>query len=85
MRRATLRTGHDDPEIVAGAIAPDNTTEMETAVEDGRVRTRIERETTSGLAATVDDYVVNLIVAAETIAGTEAQHADRPNEDTHDT
>ncbi|WP_049925199.1 KEOPS complex subunit Pcc1 [Halopiger goleimassiliensis] len=65
MKRATIRTTHDDPDAVARALRPDNTDEMETTVaEDGqRVVTRIERSTTGGLHATVDDYVVNLEVA----------------------
>lgn len=81
-RRATIRTAHDDPELIARAIAPDNTDEMETTVSEGEspssdrtqsdaVVTRIERETTSGLHSTVDDYVVNLDVAIDV-----AQHAE---------
>ena len=41
-------------------------------VEDGVVVTTIDRETTGGLRATVDDYVVNLDVARRTV-----QHAGR--------
>ncbi|TYL40468.1 KEOPS complex Pcc1-like subunit [Natronococcus pandeyae] len=70
-RRATIRTTHDDPELIARAIEPDNTDEMETAIDGGSVVTRIERETTSGLHSTVDDYVVNLDVAIDV-----AQHAE---------
>jgi tRNA threonylcarbamoyladenosine modification (KEOPS) complex Pcc1 subunit len=62
---ATIRTTHDSPEVVAAAVRPDNTAEMTTAVEGDRVVTTIERETASGLRATVDDYVVNLAVAAQ--------------------
>ncbi|WP_436343081.1 KEOPS complex subunit Pcc1 [Natronorubrum sp. FCH18a] len=80
-RRATIRTTHDDPELVARALRPDNTDEMETSVEKGAdpasdrtqsdgddagaVVTRIERETTGGLHSNVDDYVVNLEVAID--------------------
>ena len=71
-RKATIRTEHDDPELVARALSPDNTTEMETTVEDGRLVTRIERETTSGLHSNVDDYVVNVDVATAVV-----QHANR--------
>ncbi|MFB6270183.1 MAG: KEOPS complex subunit Pcc1 [Halobacterium sp.] len=71
-RSATVRTDVDDPELVAGAVRPDNTAEMETRVEDGAVVTRIERDDTGGLQSTVDDYVVNLTVAVEV-----AQHANR--------
>jgi len=78
VRRATLRTDHDRPAVVAAALAPDNTDEMETRVADGAVVTTVRRESTSGLQSTVDDYVVNLGVADQI-----AQLADRP--DTHDT
>ena len=63
MREATIRSDVANPELVAAAVRPDNTPEMETLVEDGQVVTTIERETTSGLRSTVDDYVVNLTVA----------------------
>jgi tRNA threonylcarbamoyladenosine modification (KEOPS) complex Pcc1 subunit len=72
MREATVRTDVADPALVANSVRPDNTEEMETWVEDGDVVTRIERDDTSGLRSTVDDYVVNLTVATEV-----AQHADR--------
>jgi len=67
-RRATIRTTHEDEETatqVAAALAPDNTAEMTTRVEAATVETTIDRETTPGLAATVDDYVVNLSVAVQ--------------------
>ena len=65
---ATLRTTHGSParaERVAAAVRPDNTAEMTTRVEDDAVVTAIERGTTSGLQSTVDDYVVNIRVAAQ--------------------
>ena len=61
--RATLRTAHADPETVAAALAPDDTDEMRTRVEDGRVVTTVARDSPGGLRSTVDDYVVNLEVA----------------------
>ena len=64
-RTATIRTPVDEPERVAASVTPDNTTEMETSVDAGTIVTTIERETTAGLRATVDDYVVNLTVAVE--------------------
>jgi len=67
MRTATVETTHDDAATIAAAIAPDNTSEMETTVDGDRVRTRIERETTSGLQSTVDDYVVNVDVAQRVV------------------
>ncbi|WP_435360382.1 KEOPS complex subunit Pcc1 [Haloarchaeobius sp. DFWS5] len=78
-RRATIRTEHDRPDIVAAAIGPDNTTEMQTTVEDGTVVTRIEREATGGLQSTVDDYVVNVDIASRVV-----QHADRQKPDNHE-
>ena len=76
MRRATIRTTHDDPDLVARALRPDNTDEMETTVDGDAVVTRIGRETTGGLHSTVDDYVVNLAVATTIV-----QHANRQMDD----
>lgn len=59
----TLRTTHERAEIVAAAITPDNTDEMETTVQEGVIRTTIERPTTGGLRATATDYIANLQVA----------------------
>lgn len=84
MRRATIRTTHDEPGTVAAAVAPDNTDEMDTRVEDDRVVTEIERATTGSLASTVDDYVVNLSVAERAVDSTDQtdeQHADQSNTD----
>ncbi|GAA0297531.1 KEOPS complex subunit Pcc1 [Halarchaeum salinum] len=71
-RSATVRTAHDDAELIANAVRPDNTESMTTRVDDDTVVTTIEREDTSGLRATTDDYVVNVTVANEV-----AQHANR--------
>jgi len=64
-RRATVRTVHDEPRVIAEAIAPDNTDEISTRVAStgDAVVTTIERETARGLRTTVDDYVSNLTVA----------------------
>lgn len=70
MRRATVRTTHADSETataVAGALRPDNTEEMTTRTDGSAVETTIERATTGGLHATVDDYVVNLDVAVQLV------------------
>ncbi|WP_335999385.1 KEOPS complex subunit Pcc1 [Halorientalis halophila] len=64
--RAVIETTHGDPERaaqVAAALVPDNTEEMATTVDGRTVRTEIDRESTGGLHATVDDYVVNCAVA----------------------
>ncbi|GGN96805.1 KEOPS complex subunit Pcc1 [Haloarcula pellucida] len=68
MRRAEIRTTHGSPARaarVAAALRPDNTDEMTTRVEDDAVVTTVERDSTGGLQSTVDDYVVNLRVAAQ--------------------
>jgi hypothetical protein len=67
-RHARITTSHADSQtarIIANAIAPDNTSEMDTRVDGEQVVTTITRETTGGLQSNVDDYVVNLQVAAQ--------------------
>jgi len=78
MRRASIETSHGsltEAEHVAAAVRPDNTAEMTTRVEGDAVVTTIERDSTSGLQSTVDDYVVNLRVAAQlTTDQTQSNH-----------
>jgi len=78
MRRAAIRTEHDSPAqaaSVAAAVSPDNTAEMTTRVDGDAVVTEIARDSTSGLQSTVDDYVVNLRVAAQlTNDSTQSNH-----------
>jgi hypothetical protein len=88
-RRATIRTTHGDAGTatrVAGAVRPDNTDAMDTRVDGERVVTTIGRETTGGLESTVDDYVVNVTVAAR-LAGDDTPHSqpDDTNGDAADT
>ncbi|WP_224269557.1 KEOPS complex subunit Pcc1 [Haloprofundus salinisoli] len=66
-RTARVETTHEEAALVAAALAPDDTDEMTTTVSENRIVTVIERETTGGLQATVDDYVVNLTVAETVI------------------
>jgi len=68
MRRAEIETEHGSSvhaARVAAAVRPDNTDQMTTRVDRDAVVTTIERDSTSGLQSTVDDYVVNLRVAAQ--------------------
>ncbi|MBX0284875.1 KEOPS complex subunit Pcc1 [Haloarcula salinisoli] len=78
MRRAELETEFGSPDRadrIAAAVRPDNTAEMTTRVEGETVVTTIERDNTSGLQSTVDDYVVNLRVAAQlTTDTTQSNH-----------
>ena len=62
-RTARLRTTHADADRVAASLRPDNTDSMSMVVEGDALVTTVERETTGGLQATVDDTVVNLTVA----------------------
>jgi hypothetical protein len=84
--RVRFETVHDDPEAVAASVAPDNTDRIDTRVVDGRVRTTVERGDAAGLAATADDYLVNLDVAARTTAvAVDAQHGQTDSDNTTDT
>lgn len=89
IRRATIRTEFVYARIIADALRPDNTAEMETVVDTeststsggGResdatatIETVIERETTGGLRTTADDYVTNIIVAAQLTNNTDTNH-----------
>ena len=65
MNLAEIRTTHDRPERIARAVRPDNTDEMTTRVDGDAVVTTVDRDSTGGLQATVDDYVVNVRVAAQ--------------------
>jgi hypothetical protein len=79
VRRARVRTTHATPEaatVVAAALVPDNTDSMTTRVDGDEVLTTIERGRTGGLHSSVDDYVVNLVVA-DRLAG--ANDADDPD------
>ena len=62
-KRIEIRTTHANPDLVARSVSPDNTPQIRTNVEDGRVVTTIERDSTGGLRTTADDYIVNLTVA----------------------
>ncbi|SDM18606.1 hypothetical protein SAMN04487949_1196 [Halogranum gelatinilyticum] len=73
MRQARIETTHEDARRIADAVTPDNTDSMTTTVEGDSIVTVVERETTGGLQATVDDYVVNLTVA-ETVADNATRH-----------
>jgi hypothetical protein len=67
-RELVVRTDHDDAaaaEAIAASIRPDNTDEMVTRVDGATIETDISRESTGGLHATADDYVVNCHVAAQ--------------------
>lgn len=76
MRRAVIRTEADEDcaRVIADALRPDNTEEMEMTVTDTTIETVIERTTTGGLRTTADDYVTNLAVAAQLTNDTTTNH-----------
>jgi len=80
MKRALVHTRFPDADRAAAAVRPDNTTDLTTRVEDGAVVTSIERESTSGLRATLDDYLVNLSVARSIDERTDRPTADTDND-----
>jgi hypothetical protein len=84
MKRARLRTESRHSDIIAAALVPDNTEEMETQVDGDVIETTVTRETTGGLRATVDDYVVNLSVA-ERIVRTATERTGITDQHTDDT
>ncbi|MEF8813360.1 MAG: KEOPS complex subunit Pcc1 [Halovenus sp.] len=70
-------TDHDDRETalaVARSVRPDNTAELTTREEAGTVVTTITRGSTGGLQSTVDDYVVNVAVAAQLLEQPKPTH-----------
>lgn len=76
MRRVTIRTESDEVRatVIADALRPDNTDEMEMTVTDATIETVIERPTTGSLRTTADDYVTNLAVAAQLTNDTTTNH-----------
>ena len=60
-----IRTRHNDPAAVAGALSPDNLAAMETRATAGEVVTVIQGTRIRSLIASVDDYLTNLSVAEE--------------------
>lgn len=72
MSTATIETTHEDAALLAGAVTPDNTDEMNTHITDENagptIVTTIDRDTTGGLRATATDYIANVTVATEVVA-----------------
>lgn len=61
----TITTGSARAECVAGALAPDNLSGMETAAAGNAVVTAIESDHLRSVTASVDDYLMNLAIAEE--------------------
>jgi hypothetical protein len=84
VRRATIRTTHHAADLVAGALAPDDTESTAVTAADDTVVCRIERPTTGGLRSTVDDYLVNLRVATR-VVDRASEHTDTTDAQPTDT
>jgi hypothetical protein len=61
----TITTGSARAECVAGALAPDNLSGMETAAADDAVVTKVRGDHLRSVTASVDDYLMNLAIAEE--------------------
>lgn len=98
MRRATIRTVHASPAVVAAALEPDNTPEMSTGVEVGRTDDAGEPDGTPSVdeaeGGTAPRGVVETEIRRETTAGLRStvddyvsnlQVAQRVVNDGHDT
>lgn len=90
-READLDVAARAPGTVAAAVSPDDTPEVRTRVDrdperdlppwaGGLVRVHVERPTTGGLQATVDDAVVNLTVAERVVAAAREPSVDEQDE-----
>ncbi len=61
----TIETIHTHPVLIASALSPDNLSGMTTEVIDGVLRTTILSDRLRSVIASVDDYLMNLMVAEE--------------------
>jgi len=61
----TITTVHENARCIAGALAPDNLSSMETRAECDRVVTTITGTPLRSVIASVDDYLMNLAVAED--------------------
>ncbi len=76
---ATVATQYRDPTtaaVVAGAVRPDNTSDVTTAVDGATVRTEVRRGSVGSLSSSVDDYVVNVGVAAAVVEAVDGRQPD---------
>lgn len=63
--RGVIATHHRDPRCVAGALRPDNLANMETIPAPDRVVTTLTGPALRSVIASVDDYLMNLLLAEE--------------------
>jgi hypothetical protein len=60
-----IRTAHEAPLSVAMSLCPDNLTGMETAAIGDVVETRIRSCQLRSVIASVDDYLMNLMISED--------------------
>ena len=60
-----ILTWHEDPEQIAQALSPDNLTSMQTSAMPHSVETRIHSHQLRSVIASVDDYLMNLMIAED--------------------
>jgi len=76
---ATVATRYRDPAtaaVVGGAVRPDNTSDVTTTVDGATVRTDVQRGSVGSLSSSVDDYVVNIGVAAAVVEAVDGRPPD---------
>jgi hypothetical protein len=60
-----IKTCHAQSEFIAGSVAADNLSEMTTTAEGNYVITRFCSTKTRSVIASMDDYLMHIIVAEE--------------------
>jgi hypothetical protein len=60
-----IRTWHEDPEQIAKALSPDNLASMQTSAMPHAVETRVRSRQLRSVIASVDDYLMNLMIAED--------------------
>lgn len=60
-----IRTRHGDPGHITQALSPDNLTSMQTSAMPHAVETRIHSHQLRSVIASVDDYLMNLMIAED--------------------
>jgi hypothetical protein len=60
-----ISTWHGDPEQIAKALSPDNLASMQTSAMPHAVETRVRSRQLRSVIASVDDYLMNLMIAED--------------------
>jgi hypothetical protein len=60
-----IRTWHGDPGQIVQALSPDNLNSMQTSALDHAVETRVCSSQLRSVIASVDDYLMNLMIAED--------------------